>query len=145
MQFTTALLTALLAASSTLAAPSPLKGAAAAKTWTLTSFTRTCNGADTSCKYTFGIDGHDGKPVVACTYTVTAGSEASRANGGPAACGRYIVTSGWSGQFDVGFTTLAVKDEAAGLIAFPAYTDPSLVNGKAVVPDLSPRVETWDF
>lgn len=134
MFFIAAVLSAL-AATGAVAAP------AASSTWTLTGFTRTCNGADTSCRYSFGIDAHDGRPAVACSYDVVADSYASRANGGPATCGPYIVTSGWSGQFEVGFTTFAVKNEAARLIAYPAYTDTALVNGKAVSPDMSWKVE----
>ena len=51
--------------------------------------------------------------------------------------GPFTVGSGWSGQFGPGngFTTFSVV--RGGLIAYPAYRDVQLANGKSVRPDQS--------
>ncbi|KAF3765357.1 hypothetical protein M406DRAFT_321913 [Cryphonectria parasitica EP155] len=107
-----------------------------AETWTITSLVRTCDAADTSCTWSFGIN--NGTGTTPCVETVT-GSPASETNGGPATCGVYTVTSGWSGQFGPGngFTTFAVVNYAANLIVYPAYTDKQVQNGTVVTPDQS--------
>ncbi|PSR77925.1 hypothetical protein BD289DRAFT_334265, partial [Coniella lustricola] len=104
--------------------------------WTITSLKRVCNADSTSCTWTFGIN--NGTGTTPCTEVVT-GSPATQTNGGPATCGVYAVTSGWSGQFGAGngFTTLAVVNYAANLIVYPAYTDAQLQNGTVVTPDQS--------
>lgn len=140
MQFTTLLVSALVSATGMAAPSQPRAGAvsmmAEASTWTITSLSRTCNAADTSCTWTFGIN--NGTATTPCTEVVT-GTPASQTNGGPATCGPYTVTSGWSGQFGAGngFTTLAVVNYPAGLIVYPAYTDKQVSTGAVVTPDQS--------
>ncbi|KAI1341853.1 hypothetical protein F5Y15DRAFT_413774 [Xylariaceae sp. FL0016] len=140
MQLSIAALTTLFSAGA-LAAP---VSTFAATEWTITSLSRTCTATDSSCAWTFGID--TGSAPTPCTFVVksTATAGASTANGGPATCGAYTVTSGWSGQFGAGegFTTLSVVDYAAKLIAYPAYTDKQLPNATVVTPDLSFPVQT---
>ncbi|KAL8377690.1 hypothetical protein RB595_008399 [Gaeumannomyces hyphopodioides] len=142
MQFTTATIITLLAAAAS-AAPAAGKVAAVSKMavgsqWTIVDFKRTCNDADTSCAVSFTIDAGAGS-ATACAYKVDAAKEASRASAAGKTCGDYTVSSSWSGQFGEGqgFTTLAVVDNVNRLIAWPAYTDKQLVNGKAVSPDQS--------
>lgn len=104
MQFKT-LLFSSLSATAALAAPAIQDRAAkdmmaaAAGQWTITSLSRTCNAALTSCSWTFGIN--DGTAITPCTVVV-GGTPATQTNGGPATCGAYTVTSGWSGQFGEG-------------------------------------------
>jgi hypothetical protein len=59
--------------------------------------------------------------------------------GGPSTCGKYTITSNWSGQFGKGkgFTTLAVVDNPTSQIIYPGYKDTQLVNGTVVKPDQS--------
>jgi hypothetical protein len=135
MQYTTAILGFLAAATSVSAAPTVHARAA---DWTITNFKRTCNNANTSCTVSFGIDTHVA-PVTACTYTVTGAAPVSRAAAGPVTCGAYTVTSGWSDQFgaDAGFTTWSVADWSKKLIAYPSYADRDVVNGAVVKPDRS--------
>lgn len=140
MQFTTILVSALLSATG-LAAPTEARSGAVsmmaeASTWTITSASRVCNAADTSCTWAFGVN--NGTGTTACTEVVT-GSPASQTNGGPATCGVYTVTSGWSGAFGPGngFTTFAVVNYPANLIAYPAYTDKEVASGAVVTPDKS--------
>ncbi|KAL4864057.1 hypothetical protein BDV12DRAFT_176755 [Aspergillus spectabilis] len=133
------LLFAALSVSSALAAPAPepAKSMMVANTeWTITNMKRVCNAADTKCTWTFGID--NGSANTPCTYVVN-GSTASQANGGPATCGPYTITSGWSGQFgpNNGFTTLSVVRAGSRRIVWPAYTDAQLSGGKVVKPDQS--------
>lgn len=143
MQFTAATIFTLLAAVAS-AAPAPAAGKLLAVSkmaegaqWTIESFTRTCNGADTSCAVSFTID--TGANETPCTFKVDAASRASRAPTAGVTCGDYTVSSSWSGQFGEGqgFTTFAVVDNVKRLIAWPAYTDKQLVNGRAVTPDQS--------
>ncbi|TLS30666.1 hypothetical protein PpBr36_03938 [Pyricularia pennisetigena] len=147
MHFTTTTILAL-AATLTGAVPTPAGQAksmvADVPQWTMTDFTRTCNDADTECKVQFGIDTNAGGNSTAtpCSYSVTAESKASRASVANVDCGKYKVSSGWSGQFEVGFTTLSVVDSEKRLIVWPAYTDEQLVNGKAVSPDQSYAPQT---
>lgn len=133
MQFTTIILSAL--ASTALAAPVSMM--AAVGEWTIEGLSRATNADDTSSVWTFGIH-PAGQAATACTLTVT-GTPSSQANGGPATCGAYTVTSGWSGQFGAGngFTTLSVVDYAAKYIIYPAYTDAQVSSGKVVTPDQS--------
>lgn len=140
MQLTTILTSALLSATA-LAVPTQARTdskavRAAAATWTIEGTKRVCNTADTSCTWTFGVN--NGTGTTQCTEVVT-GSPASQTNGGPATCGVYTVTSGWSGQFGAGngFTTFAVVNYGADLIVFPAYTDTQVAGGAVVTPDQS--------
>ncbi|KAL8830140.1 MAG: hypothetical protein Q9191_001601 [Dirinaria sp. TL-2023a] len=123
--------------SSSLATPLEKSMMASSSTpqWTIESFKRTCNAADTSCAYSYSIDTHTA-PATPCSYTVT-GNPAARASYGNIQCGVYTVSSSWSGQFGAGkgFQTLAVTD--GKLIVYPAYTDAQLVNGQTVSPDQS--------
>ncbi|KAI2611478.1 uncharacterized protein GGS25DRAFT_519786 [Hypoxylon fragiforme] len=114
--------------------------------WTIEGLSRTCDDADTTCLWTFGIDtNEEGAEVVAANYTVNASSDApaSRAIGGPEAFGNYTVTSTWSGQFGEGegFTTLSVIDYGKGLIVYPGYRDVEIPNGKVYTPDKSYPVQ----
>lgn len=61
---------------------------------------------------------------------------ASKINGGPAKCGTFTITSGWSGQFgaDKGFTTVSVVSSKKQIV-YPSYTDKQLAGGKVVKPD----------
>lgn len=126
MYFTSGVL-ALLAATTAVAAPLTSRDT----TWTIEGMHRPCNSDNTQCTWEFSINNGAGQ-VTACTMVVN-GANASELNGGPATCGDYTVTSGWSGQFGPGqgFTTLAVKD--ATDIIWPAYTDTELANGKTAV------------
>lgn len=135
MQFTTAILAALAAATS-LAAPAELT-ARADPSWTIVGLKRVCDTADTTCTWSFKIDTHLAAATT-CSFT-TKGKPASQAAGGPANCGSFTVTSGWSGQFGPGngFTTLAIKNNANNKIIWPGYTDKQLVGGKVVSPDQS--------
>ncbi|KAI4174436.1 MAG: hypothetical protein LQ343_002373 [Gyalolechia ehrenbergii] len=138
MHFSPILLSALAAIPS-LAAPGPASSlsmmAAAAPQWTIKSFLRTCNAANTSCTYSYSIDTHAGA-ATPCTYTVT-GNPAARASYNNVQCGTFTISSNWSGQFgpDNGFQTLAVVQGRT--IVYPAYTDKQLVNGQVVSPDQS--------
>ncbi|KAL6232456.1 hypothetical protein BDW75DRAFT_19345 [Aspergillus navahoensis] len=138
MQLSLNLLLAALSLSSTaFAAPSAAKSMMVANTqWTITSLKRVCNTADTKCTWTFGIN--TGSKNTDCTYVVS-GSPASHANGGPAKCGDFTITSGWSDQFGAenGFTTLSVVDQSTRQIVWPAYTDKQLAGGNVVKPDQS--------
>lgn len=130
MQVSQFLLATGLFASSILAAP------ITSADWTILDMKRVCNGENTSCTWTFGID--SGLDITDCTFIVEA-TDASHANGGPSTCGAYTVSSGWSGEFDPtnGFTTLSVANEEIGQIIWPAYTDEQLADGNVVKPDQS--------
>ncbi|KLU85535.1 hypothetical protein MAPG_04558, partial [Magnaporthiopsis poae ATCC 64411] len=96
-------------------------------------------GSDSSCQVSFGIDRNDGTPPTPCSYTQMGGSKAGVPETSPKQCGKYTVSSGWSGQFGPGhgFTTLSVIDKAQKLIVWPAYTDVQLANMQTVKPDQS--------
>ncbi|KAI1506226.1 hypothetical protein F5X99DRAFT_127563 [Biscogniauxia marginata] len=139
MQFiTTTLLSALLSGTTSVFA-APLSQFAETE-WTIQSLSRTCSDDGASCTWNFGIATGEGDPTP-CAYVVNATAEApaTQANGGPAQCGIYTVTSGWSDQFgaDQAFTTLSVVDYDKKLIVYPAYTDSQIANGTVVTPDLS--------
>ncbi|KAI1196459.1 surface protein 1 [Nemania serpens] len=115
--------------------------------WTLSSLSRVCTTADTSCTWKFGINTNEaGVVVTSCTYAVNATktAPASQANGGPSTCGAFNITSGWSGQFGPGqgFTVVSVVDYAKKLIVYAGYTDTSVKNGTVVNPNLSFPVQT---
>lgn len=135
MQLTQFLLATLCAAPAVLAAPVSMM--ANSPEWTIQSMKRVCAADDSSCTWTFGIYPGSGD-ATACTLVVTANT-ASQANGGPASCGDYTVTSGWSGQFGPGngFTTLSVVNNKSRQIVWPAYTDKQLAGGNVVTPDQS--------
>ncbi|KAJ6137825.1 hypothetical protein N7471_004311 [Penicillium samsonianum] len=130
MQISQLLLATGLFASSIFAAP------VTSSDWTIQDMKRVCNGENTSCTWTFGIN--SGSDTTDCTYIVEA-NDASHANGGPSTCDTYTVSSGWSGQFDPtnGFSTLSVANDEAGQIIWPAYTDEQLAGGNVVKPDQS--------
>jgi hypothetical protein len=152
MQFTTATLATILPLLA-LAAPNnprsaPVSMAADGAQWTIRSAKRVCNAADTSCKWSFGIDTDGDGPgaPVACAYEVKAANANTPASQSPetgVTCGPFTVTSGWSGQFGPGngFTTLSVVDWQKKLIAWPAYSDRDLANGVVVSPDRSFAVQ----
>ncbi|KAI2633391.1 hypothetical protein GGS21DRAFT_520546 [Xylaria nigripes] len=133
MQFTSAAITAILSACSAFAAP------VAIPNWTIHAMQRVCNATDTSCVWTFEINTNTGAAPTPCRFEVI-GSPASQTDTTtPQVCGAFIVTTGWSGQFGPGngFTTLAVREDALGQIAWPAYTDAELADGQVVSPDKS--------
>ena len=137
MQITQIILsTALLASSAVMAAPAAGKSMMTnGPQWTIENMKRTCNAGNTQCTWTFGIEVGTAA-ATPCTYVVKA-NDASQANGGPATCGAYTITSGWSGQFGAGngFTTLSVVNGNTRQIVWPAYTDNQLAGGKVVKPD----------
>ncbi|KAH8778384.1 hypothetical protein F5883DRAFT_449957 [Diaporthe sp. PMI_573] len=139
MQFTTVFLSALAAVGS-MAAPTEPRAEAvsmmAQATWTITGFKRVLNADNTVATWTFGVN--NGATTTPCTEVVK-GAKASTLNGGPATCGPYTVTSGWSDQFGPGneFTTFAVVDNTQRLIVYPAYTDKEVASGNVVTPDKS--------
>lgn len=137
MQLSQVLFATLLASIASAAPAATSKSMMAADSqWTITNMVRNCNSDDTQCTWDFGIDANEA--TTNCTLVVN-GSPASQTNGGPATCGDYTVTSGWSGQFGPGngFTTLAVVDQKTHQIAWPAYTDKQVENGQVVSPDQS--------
>ncbi|KAL3440972.1 hypothetical protein BJX65DRAFT_300103 [Aspergillus insuetus] len=149
LSLTTLLLAALTYISTTLAAPAAAPSPATTKSmmvantsWTISSLKRVCNHLNTKCTWTFGISTGPGSEsettTTNCTYIVE-GSPASQAKGGPAPCGNYTISSGWSDQFgaDAGFTTLSVVNEETRQIVWPAYTDKQLEKGEVVTPDQS--------
>ena len=147
MQFTTALLAAASLASGVFAAPAPAEAAvvsmSAGAQWTIVSLSHPCNSNDSQCTWQFGINTNDGSAITPCRIVVNAagGQPASRTNFQDARCGRFRINGGWSGQFGPGFTTIPVVDDAAHLIAYPAYEDSVLVGGAVVRPDRSYNVE----
>ncbi|KAL1882346.1 hypothetical protein VTK73DRAFT_1905 [Phialemonium thermophilum] len=145
-----ALLAAATAATTVFALPSSTSAvsmAADGAEWTILSLRRACNANDTLCAWSFAIcaNGTPDTSVVGCNATVVAqgGAPASQSPGRNISCGRYAVTSEWSGQFgpENGFTTLSVVDWQDRLIAWPSYSDRDLEGGKVVVPDRSFAVQ----
>ncbi|KAJ5888602.1 hypothetical protein N7495_008643 [Penicillium taxi] len=112
--------------------------------WTIQNMQRVCSTDDTLCTWNFAIFNGENDTTV-CTFNVSATTDAdvtgdaSVTTGGPAECGVYTITTGWSGQFGEGngFTTLAVVNNNADLIIYPAYTDKQLQAGIIVSPDQS--------
>lgn len=105
MQMKNLILSSLVSATA-LAVPTTMQTRAEAKSmmadaeqWTITSLSRTCDAALTTCTWSFGVN--NGTGTTPCVEVVT-GSPATQTNGGPATCGVYTVTSGWSGQFGAG-------------------------------------------
>ncbi|KAJ5741515.1 hypothetical protein N7533_010924 [Penicillium manginii] len=139
MQITQVLLSTLAAASAVMAAPAETSKnmMASSPQWTIRNLKRQCNGADTTCTWSFGVQ-VGGGATKWCNYVVN-GNDASEANGGPSGCGVYTITSGWSGQFGPGngFTTLSVVNNDSRQIVWPAYTDSQLAGGHVVKPDQS--------
>ena len=140
MQLTKTLVAAVLAASTALGAPAEGEismMAANIPQWTIENLKRVCNNHNSKCVWTFGINTHLAPPT-ACTLKVEADT-ASEASGGPANCGDFTVTSGWSGQFGPGngFTVLSVVYNPSRLITWPSYTDKQVQSGQVVKPDQS--------
>jgi hypothetical protein len=81
--------------------------------WTIGSFTRTCNAADTSCIVSFTINANLGALPSSCTYNVT-GTPASQTRTQGLHSGPYMIGSSWSGQFGPGngFTVVPILDWA---------------------------------
>ena len=138
----------LLFATAALAAPAPVArdtagsvSVAAGWEWRLEGLKRTCDAADNLCTWTFNLNTFFG-PVMPCTFNTArrGNTPASQApNDAGTKCAAYTITSGWDGQFGPGngFTVLSVIDYPNKQIAWPAYTDKELVNGKVVSPDKS--------
>lgn len=126
MQFSKTLFAIAVAATTASAAPLVARD----PDWIIQGLSRTCDGQDSSCTWQFSIN-NQLTDATACTYVVNAagGQPASRSSGGPVTCGDYRITSGWSGQFVVGFTTFAVYDTTKNLIAYPAYNDDEIAAG----------------
>ncbi|KAK4164055.1 hypothetical protein QBC43DRAFT_318643 [Cladorrhinum sp. PSN259] len=148
MHFTTTTILGLAGLASTaLAAPAldaraeVVSAMAAGPEWTIGSFKRTCNAADTSCTVSFTLPNIDdgGLTGFGCTYIVEAAAPASRAPVNGKTCGPYTISSSWSGQFGEGqgFTTWAIVHYAKRLIVWPAYADWELKNDTVVVPNKS--------
>jgi hypothetical protein len=139
MQFTQTVVAALLACSAAVAAPVATEKSmmVADAQWTIQSMKRWCNSDNSSCTWLFGIYPGSGTATT-CRFVVN-GSPASQINGGPAQCGDYTITTGWSGQFGPhnGFTTLSVVNNVNRQIIWPAYTDNQLQNSVIVTPDQS--------
>ncbi|KAM3513780.1 hypothetical protein MY11210_002593 [Beauveria gryllotalpidicola] len=136
MHFSKTLFTVAVAATASAAAPLETR----VPDWIIQGLSRSCDGQDSSCTWNFAINNQETAPT-ACTYVVNAsnGKPASRSVGGPVQCGDYRITSDWSGQFVVGFTTFAVLDTTKNLIAYPAYNDDEIAAGN--VPDKPFHVE----
>ncbi|RSM12645.1 hypothetical protein CEP52_002295 [Fusarium oligoseptatum] len=140
MKFSLAFVAALLSATNVAAAPSADPNAvsmmAATPQWTIQNMQRTCDKNDTTCTWNFKINTGKGTPTP-CKYVVK-GRPASQTNGGPAKCGTFTITSGWSGQFGPGngFTVLSVISSNKQII-WPGYTDKQVASGKVVKPDQS--------
>ncbi|OAA34206.1 hypothetical protein NOR_08607 [Metarhizium rileyi] len=135
------ILATLLAASSVIAAPARIvQSADVVETqtefqaqfnpapvpkWTIEGVRRLCAGDDSSCTWHFRINTH----VASKTDVnfVVNGPGASHNNGGPANFGDLTITSGYD---HTGFTTFAAVDNKDGHIAFPAYNDAEIANGK---------------
>jgi hypothetical protein len=145
MKFSIVTVLTTLMAGSAIAAPAPaaeVKSMSAQTTWTIENMKRVCNSADTGCTWTFVVNaGSAGKN--SCNFTVvkTGNTPASRVPNTGSKCGPYTITSGWSGQFAEGFTTLSVVNQSKKQIAWPAYTDGQLKGNKVVKPDQSYPVQ----
>lgn len=127
-----------LVSMSTSPVPAPTPAVAG---WTLRDVKRPCNKEDTKCDWSFLIDTHrQDNPPTSCTFHALRfrSDPASKSPFGALCGGRYRITGRWSGQFGPGngFTTLSVVDEKLKLIAFPAYTDGELEDGRMVKPDV---------
>ncbi|KAF7547414.1 hypothetical protein G7Z17_g7755 [Cylindrodendrum hubeiense] len=142
MQFSAAFLATILSATTVFAAPAAAGSVsmmAKAPQWTIQTLNRSCDAADKTCTWNFKVNTGTGT-ATACKYVVKSAKatpKASRSNGGPAKCGDFTITSGWSGQFGEGqgFTTLSVVSTSKKQIVWPAYTDKQLAGGKVVKPD----------
>lgn len=145
MQFTKTIFAIALAATTASAAPVTGDQTLQARDpdWITQHMARTCDDADTSCTWDFAIWTQLADPVP-CSMVVTAsnGQPASRSPGA-VRCAPFDVSSGWSGQFEVGFTTFAVVDSAKRLRAFPAWSDNDIGTHGEVEPDLSRPVESF--
>ncbi|KID84342.1 small secreted protein [Metarhizium guizhouense ARSEF 977] len=93
--------------------------------WTVQEARRACAQDDSLCTWRFLMDTH----VAAKTDVtfVVHGPGASRNNGGAQNVGDFTFTSGYDAA---GFTTFAAVDNKRGLIAFPAYSDADVANGR---------------
>ena len=108
MHASTALLS-LLSAAGAIAAPTTNAVSAMAEVpqWTIKSYTRTCDSADTSCKVSFSVDTKvSGAKVQACSFTLkktgnTPASQAPIANVGCVA-GAGVGLDGPLGDFGHG-------------------------------------------
>ncbi|RSL89570.1 hypothetical protein CEP51_001113 [Fusarium floridanum] len=138
MKFSITIVAALLSATGMAAPANEVSMMAASPQWTIQTLNRVCDKPDATCTWNFKINTGSGA-ATACKYVVksTKTTKASKANGGPATCGDFTITSGWSGQFgaDKGFTTLSVVSKSKKQIIYPAYTDQQLAGGKVVKPD----------
>ncbi|KAH9893687.1 hypothetical protein F4778DRAFT_748172 [Xylariomycetidae sp. FL2044] len=140
----TSLTLTLLFTPLTLALPAPAAKLASRsdEQWTTTGLTRTCDADLRTCTWQFGISSSadpTGTPPQDCTLVV-AGTPGTVANGGPAACGIYTVTSGWAPAGGVEpFTTLSLVDYARGVIAWASFRDSLVGTDGVVVPDM-----TWE-
>ncbi|KAI6885543.1 hypothetical protein KC360_g2774 [Hortaea werneckii] len=136
MKFSTSAIFAVLSASTAFAAPAaePDVSMMTTSQWTIQNMKRTCGGG--TCNWSFGINQNDGNAATSCAFKVN-GSPATQTDSNGNKCGKYTVSTGWSGQFGEGqgFTTLAVVDNNSKQIIYPAYTDKQLSGGKVVKPD----------
>ncbi|KAK2603734.1 hypothetical protein QQS21_004110 [Conoideocrella luteorostrata] len=113
--------------------------------WIIEGVQRTCNTADTECKWTFEINPVIFSKTPVHFITKSSGSTpASRNIGESQNFGDYTISSGWSGQFglDKGFTTLSVIDHKNRRIAWPAYADRQIADCQVVTPNQSYASQT---
>lgn len=125
--------------------PAPLvKPMAMNNTLTMESVQRTCNEEDKACHWSFTINVDGIKTECAFDITGSESSGASFSANTGRSCGKYTVTSNWSGQFGPkdGFITLSVIDYLRGTIAWPAYRDDQLESGVIVMPDQSYPIQS---
>ncbi|ETS73915.1 hypothetical protein PFICI_13781 [Pestalotiopsis fici W106-1] len=107
--------------------------------WTIRRLQRKCYKNNQICVWKFGIDcGHD--RVTKCYFVVNSlgrNKTATETDSPDHVCGRFTVSSGWSGQFGPGngFSVLALVDNESQLIAWPSYSDKQIQNGTVVKPD----------
>ncbi|KAJ1323352.1 hypothetical protein MN608_11501 [Microdochium nivale] len=116
--------------------------ASAVPQWTIENMKRTCNAADTSCDWSFGIQNNRvaGAAAVPCAFTIKSGAKpASKTDGAGFKCAFFTVSEGYSDQFgpENAFITLSVANFDTRLIAFPAYTAKELAGGRVVSPNKS--------
>ncbi|TAQ85044.1 hypothetical protein B7494_g6628 [Chlorociboria aeruginascens] len=106
--------------------------------WTLQSFTRTCNDAVNTCQYAFGVNKNDKSPTISCAYTIngTKDTSARVTDYHEVSCGvetPYELNQGWDNNTKS--ITLVVTDKSISFYAFFGYTGAQLVDGQAVSPD----------
>lgn len=127
MQFTTAIVAAILAVSVSAAPAIQARD----ETWIIENMHRECT--DASCTWTFGINNQIA-PSVPCTYTIDSngsGNPPFKHGGTTQTCAQYSLSSGWDGT-GVGFTTWGLVDNDRQMRAYPSYNEDEVGNGQTV-------------